>query len=304
MQRTTRSRCTRSTASSSSSTRCARSPTRWPRRRPPTTVARQPASTPCVPTSSLPARWCWKASQTSTRSSASSSARQRCAKACCSTPSPACRAARSHHLRDVSRRSIRALAERCDDDLTHSVHVATLALQLFDATESLHGLGTDAREYLEAGALLANVGLVISHSKHHLHSYYVIRNSELTGLTDTEIEIIAQIARYHRKSAPKASHAEFGRLAPEHQRLVKTLAGILRVAIRSRSQPRRTGAFGDGPAPQGSCGDRGAGQTRQGDQPRAVHRQRAERTARRGARSAGRHCGRAVADRLSHSSLA
>ena len=136
-----------------------------------------------------------------------------------------------HHLRDVSRRSIRALAERCDDDLTHSAHVAALALQLFDATEPQHGLPTESREYLEAGALLANVGLVISHSKHHLHSYYVIRNSELTGLTDAEIEIIAQIARYHRKSAPKASHAEFGRLSPEDQRLVKTLAGILRVAI-------------------------------------------------------------------------
>jgi exopolyphosphatase/guanosine-5'-triphosphate,3'-diphosphate pyrophosphatase len=136
-----------------------------------------------------------------------------------------------HHLRDVSRRSIRVLAERCDDDLTHSAHVAALALQLFDSTEPQHGLPTEAREYLEAGALLANVGLVISHSKHHLHSYYVIRNSELTGLTDAEIEIIAQIARYHRKSAPKASHAEFGRLSPEDQRLVKTLAGILRVAI-------------------------------------------------------------------------
>jgi exopolyphosphatase/guanosine-5'-triphosphate,3'-diphosphate pyrophosphatase len=136
-----------------------------------------------------------------------------------------------HHLRDVSRRSIRVLAERCDDDLTHSAHVAALALQLFDSTEPQHGLPTEAREYLEAGALLANVGLVISHSKHHLHSYYVIRNSELTGLTDAEIEIIAQIARYHRKSAPKASHTEFGRLSPEDQRLVKTLAGILRVAI-------------------------------------------------------------------------
>ncbi len=136
-----------------------------------------------------------------------------------------------HHLRDVSRRSIRALAERCDDDLNHSAHVAGLALQLFDATESLHGLAADTREYLEAGALLANVGLVISHSKHHLHSYYVIRNSELTGLTDNEIEIIAQIARYHRKSAPKAGHIAFGRLSPEDQRVVKTLAGILRVAI-------------------------------------------------------------------------
>ena len=208
-----------------------------------------------------------------------------------------------HHLRDVSRRSIRALAERCDDDLAHSAHVATLALQLFDATESLHGLPADAREYLEAGALLANVGLVISHSKHHLHSYYVIRNSELTGLTDTEIEIIAQIARYHRKSAPKASHAEFGRLSPEHQRLVKTLAGILRVAIGlDRSHDGRVRSV-MAQVRKRSPGDRGAGQARQGDQPRAVHRQRAQRPARRSARPARRHRRRAVTHCLSHGSL-
>jgi exopolyphosphatase/guanosine-5'-triphosphate,3'-diphosphate pyrophosphatase len=96
-----------------------------------------------------------------------------------------------HHLRDVSRRSIAALAARSDDDPVHSQHVARLALQLYDQTGDLHGLPPDDRDYLEAAALLANVGLVISHSKHHLHSYYVIRNSDLTGLTDQEIEIIA-----------------------------------------------------------------------------------------------------------------
>jgi exopolyphosphatase/guanosine-5'-triphosphate,3'-diphosphate pyrophosphatase len=136
-----------------------------------------------------------------------------------------------HHLRDVSMRSIRRLAERCDDDPAHSAHVARLAGALFDGLAPLHGLDATAREYLEAGALLANVGLVVSHSKHHLHAYYVIRNSELAGLTDAEIEVIAQIARYHRKSAPKPSHPEFSALTPADQDLVRALAGILRVAI-------------------------------------------------------------------------
>jgi exopolyphosphatase/guanosine-5'-triphosphate,3'-diphosphate pyrophosphatase len=136
-----------------------------------------------------------------------------------------------HHLRDVSRHSIRALAERCDEDVAHSAHVATLALELFDGTQVLHGLGPEARDYLEAGALLANVGLVIAHSKHHLHAYYVIRNCELTGLTDHEIEIIALIARYHRKSAPKPAHAEWSRLPADDRHLVRVLAGLLRVAI-------------------------------------------------------------------------
>jgi exopolyphosphatase/guanosine-5'-triphosphate,3'-diphosphate pyrophosphatase len=136
-----------------------------------------------------------------------------------------------HHLRDVSRRSIRQLAERCDDDPAHSAHVAQLALELFDGLAPAHGLDGAARDYLEAGALLANVGLVVAHSKHHLHAYYVIRNSELAGLTDAEIEIIAQIARYHRKSEPKPSHVPFAALPRSSQALVRTLAAILRVAI-------------------------------------------------------------------------
>jgi exopolyphosphatase/guanosine-5'-triphosphate,3'-diphosphate pyrophosphatase len=136
-----------------------------------------------------------------------------------------------HHLRDVARRSVRQLADRCDDDPHHSAHVARLAAELFDQTQTLHRLGTEHRDYLEASALLANVGLVISHSKHHLHSYYVIRNSELVGFTDREIELIALIARYHRKSEPKPSHAEYAGLAAADQRVVRLLAGLLRVAI-------------------------------------------------------------------------
>jgi exopolyphosphatase/guanosine-5'-triphosphate,3'-diphosphate pyrophosphatase len=137
-----------------------------------------------------------------------------------------------HHLREVSRRSVRHLAELCDDDPDHSAHVAQLALELFDQTRHLHGLDDAAREYLEAGALLANVGLFVSHSKHHLHSYYVIRNTEhLTGFTDTEIEIMALLARYHRKSAPKPSHAEYMRLDADDRELVRVLAAMLRVAI-------------------------------------------------------------------------
>jgi exopolyphosphatase/guanosine-5'-triphosphate,3'-diphosphate pyrophosphatase len=136
-----------------------------------------------------------------------------------------------HHLRDVSRRSIRQLVDRCDDDPAHSVHVAGLAVELFDAIPEVRALGPAAREYLEAGALLANVGLVVAHSQHHLHAYYVIRNCELAGLTDNEIEVIAQIARYHRKSEPKQSHSPFASLGADDQHLVRSLAAVLRVAI-------------------------------------------------------------------------
>lgn len=137
-----------------------------------------------------------------------------------------------HHLSDLGRRSVQRLVDQCDEEPAHSAHVARLAVRLFDETRRIHGLDVGCREYLEAGALLANVGLFVSHSQHHLHSYYLIRHSDrLAGLTDDEIEIIAQVARYHRKSGPKDRHPAFAALAPADQQVVRTLAGLLRVAI-------------------------------------------------------------------------
>src|SRR4029079_16655008 len=102
---------------------------------------------------------------------------------------------------------------------------ASLALKLVHATADRHQLGSGARALLEAAALLANVGLVISHAKHHKHSYYLIRNSDrLVGFTDQEIEVVALIARYHRKSAPKASHPEWAALYDADQRVVMVAA--------------------------------------------------------------------------------
>jgi exopolyphosphatase/guanosine-5'-triphosphate,3'-diphosphate pyrophosphatase len=136
------------------------------------------------------------------------------------------------HLSDLRRRSIEHLMEVCDEDPDHSLQVAELALELFDGLEGRHGLGHDERELLEAAALLANVGLFIAHSRHHQHSYYVIRNSELlSGFTDPEIEIIAQVARYHRRGEPSLKHAPFAALDEHDQRRVRWLAAILRVAI-------------------------------------------------------------------------
>jgi exopolyphosphatase/guanosine-5'-triphosphate,3'-diphosphate pyrophosphatase len=137
-----------------------------------------------------------------------------------------------HHLEDIRRRGVLHLAELTDDDPEHSERSAHLALELFDQLAPWHGLDDAPREYLEAAALLCNVGLFISHAGHHKHSYYVIRNSEhLTGFTDGEIELIAQVARYHRKSAPKPKHEAFAALDEHDQAIVRTLAGILRVAI-------------------------------------------------------------------------
>lgn len=142
------------------------------------------------------------------------------------------RGAHPHHLRDIRRSSVQRLARLFDEDRDHVEHSTDLALRLFDDLVPVHGLGGPERELLEAAGWVHNVGLFISHSAHHKHSYYVIRNSDrLAGFTDHEIEIIAQVARYHRRSAPKAKHAEFAALSERDQRTVRVLAGVLRLGI-------------------------------------------------------------------------
>ncbi len=138
-----------------------------------------------------------------------------------------------HHLSDLRRASVFHLMELCDDDPDHSLQVAGMSLQLHDAFGEHLGLGDEERELLEAAALLCNVGLFISHSGHHKHSYYVIRNSEhLMGFTDREIELIALVARYHRKSTPSAEkHAEYAALEKDDQSRVRAMSALLRVAI-------------------------------------------------------------------------
>jgi exopolyphosphatase/guanosine-5'-triphosphate,3'-diphosphate pyrophosphatase len=137
-----------------------------------------------------------------------------------------------HRLGDLRRSAVMYVAGRFHEDLTHAEHITDLALELYDGLGPLHRFGDDERDLLEAAALLHNVGVYVSHSAHHRHSYYIIRNSEhLAGFTEREVELIAQVARYHRKSAPKSKHEEFSVLDPDDQDRVRWLAGILRVAI-------------------------------------------------------------------------
>ena len=81
----------------------------------------------------------------------------------------------------------------------------------------------------------------MAHSSHHKHSYYLIRHSErLAGFTEGDLELIAQVARYHRKREPVSSHREFTALSKPDRRRVRILAGLLRVGIALDRTYRRT----------------------------------------------------------------
>lgn len=140
---------------------------------------------------------------------------------------------------DVRRRSIVELGERCNYWPEHAQQIARLSLALFDQTRGIHGLTDREREWLEYAALLHDIGVHISYERHHKHSYYLIKNGDLRGFEPHEVDIIALVARYHRRAEPKRSHEGFGELRRKDRRVIRQLAAVLRLAEsldRSHSQ--------------------------------------------------------------------
>jgi len=130
----------------------------------------------------------------------------------------------------VRRRSIYALGFKFDWDRAHTEQVARLSLALFDGLVDAHQLGGEQRELLEYGALLHDIGYHISRRKHHKHSRYLIENADLHGFQPEEIDVIANIARYHRKAFPKRKHTPFMNLSEVNRAVVRRTAALVRLA--------------------------------------------------------------------------
>lgn len=131
---------------------------------------------------------------------------------------------------DPRTRSVVQLAERCGYNRAHAEQVQRLALSLFGQLAALHHLDERYRELLSYACLLHDIGYMISHKGHHKHSYYLIRNGGLQGFSEQEIEIIANIARYHRKAWPRKSHYSYQQLDREGRDVVRKLIPIIRLA--------------------------------------------------------------------------
>ncbi len=132
--------------------------------------------------------------------------------------------------RDPSLRGALALAAHYQADVKHAHRVAHLAQQMFHDLRPLHGLGGEHLRLLLAAAILHDIGYLVSHVGHHKHSAYLIHHSEFAGFTDAETAILANVARYHRSSLPKARHPFFATLPTEDRAIVRKLAAILRIA--------------------------------------------------------------------------
>lgn len=123
-----------------------------------------------------------------------------------------------------------SLGRKFHFDEAHSRHVARLCMILFDALAKVHGLSPHHRIMLEIAAILHDVGVLVNAAAHNRHGQYIVVNSEIFGLPRDELNIIANVIRYHRGVPPSESDIEYMSLQREERILVLKMTSILRVA--------------------------------------------------------------------------
>jgi exopolyphosphatase / guanosine-5'-triphosphate,3'-diphosphate pyrophosphatase len=133
-------------------------------------------------------------------------------------------------VEDINLRGVFAIGRRFGYEEKHALQVANLAEKIFDSLALSYKFERHQRTLLSAAALLHDVGFHISHESHHKHSYYLIKHSEITGFSETEKAIIANIARYHRGNSPRDKHSDFANMSEKDRDMVWKLGAILRLA--------------------------------------------------------------------------
>jgi exopolyphosphatase/guanosine-5'-triphosphate,3'-diphosphate pyrophosphatase len=128
-------------------------------------------------------------------------------------------------------RSAISLGRKFDFDETYACNVAELARKLFDQLQDEHRLDSRHELLLFVAALLHEIGMIVNVRSNHKHALYLIRYSEVFGLSKGELLIVGLVARYHRRAYPQPAHEGYGTLTQEDRVIVAKLASILRLAI-------------------------------------------------------------------------
>lgn len=133
-------------------------------------------------------------------------------------------------MADQKLRGVHAVGRRFGYEEAHAQQVTRLAESMFDSLAETYGMTRHQRTLLSAAALLHDAGYHIAHESHHKHALYLIKNSELTGFSEAERNVIANVARYHRGALPKERHTDYASLNQTDRDTVWRLGAIVRVA--------------------------------------------------------------------------
>jgi exopolyphosphatase/guanosine-5'-triphosphate,3'-diphosphate pyrophosphatase len=138
------------------------------------------------------------------------------------------------HKQDMREATVDEFMRRYHIDVRQAARVNTAALKLLHAT----GQGGDSDvQFLEWGARLHEIGLMVSHSGYHRHSGYILQNADMPGFSRSEQARLALLARAQRGALAKLPEFAADAALSDNDRL---LVWLLRQAVllcRSRAEP-------------------------------------------------------------------
>ena len=133
---------------------------------------------------------------------------------------------------DVLNYSLTTLVKYYDCDEKHVEHVVNLSIQLFKQLRVLHKFPRQYLRILKVAAMLHDCGERIKYYNHQRHSWYMILNSNLYGVTHRDIVLAAFTACCHKKE--DINMADWARykdiVSEEDLEVVKKLGVMLRIA--------------------------------------------------------------------------
>ena len=135
------------------------------------------------------------------------------------------------------------VCKRYGIDVKKAEPVRAHAVQLFDALQKVHELPHEYRLWLQAAAMMQEVGKFMNHQGHHRHTQYIIANSEIFGFSPEQRMIVGAISRYLGKSRPDTEDRLLRALPLEEHVRVRSAVVLLRLAV-ALNQDRASAVVG------------------------------------------------------------
>ena len=104
-------------------------------------------------------------------------------------------------------------------------------VQLFDELRHVHELPPEYRLWMQAAAMMQDVGKYMNHQGHHRHTQYIVANSEIFGFSPEQRAIVSAVARYLGKSWPDAMDRVMRAVPVEEHINVLRAVTLLRMAV-------------------------------------------------------------------------
>ena len=115
-------------------------------------------------------------------------------------------------------------------DEVHATYIQNIALSIFEQTRKIHRLGHRERLFLQVSCILHDVGKYVNLNEHNFYSSSIILSQGIMGFSNRELQMIANIVRYHSMENPSYSDESYRVLNDRDKIIVSKLAAILKLA--------------------------------------------------------------------------